>query len=301
MRRQDLTPEDFGIAVRKHPGALLITARSKMKNTEQVSGTISLTGRRLETTALLRDHAQNRSDLNWLVETVRIAGEYDPTSSKWHRWLSVDKDIISEFLKRYGQWAPHSDLIFSRDTLSNWVKSAKAIKFATWDVAVANGRSDAAIISLGQAPKYELRLPQRVLRDAGGLLHVSGRSRRLAGPTDLVGLLDPVARDKAEAEHKAKEPGKSPSEIIYYPYLERPALIVYPLGSKKPDDGKDPKDQRFVAIGPGEYLVALKVAIPGDTTNVWNGEGDITYVINTVAQQYWLSEFADVGDEDIDE
>jgi hypothetical protein len=301
MRRQELTPEDFGIAVRKHPGALLITARSKMKNTEQVSGTISLTGRRLETTTLLRDHAQNRADLNWLVETIDTVSEYVPTASRWHRWLSVDKVIVAEFLKRYGEWAPHSDLIFSRDTLSKWVRSATAAKFARWDIAVANGRSGADIISLGRTPKRKLPLPQRVLRNAGGLLHVSGSSRRLAGPTDLVGLLDPRAREKAEAEHQANEPGKSPSEIIYYPYLERPALIVYPLGSKKPDDGEGSEEQHDVPIGPEDYLVALKVAIPGDTINVRNGEGDVTYVINTVAQQYWLSEFADVGDEDLDD
>ena len=42
MHRQKLTPEDFGLAVRKHPGALLITARNKMKNAQQVSRTIGL-------------------------------------------------------------------------------------------------------------------------------------------------------------------------------------------------------------------------------------------------------------------
>jgi hypothetical protein len=301
MLRQELTPEDFGIAVRKHPGALLITARNKMKNTELVSGTISLTGRRLETTALLSDHEQNRIDLNWLVDTLDTVGDYIPTANGWHRWLSVDKAVVAEFLKRYGERAPHSDLIFSKDTLSKWARSAKASKFARWDVAVANGRSGADIIRLGCTSKRELPLPQRILRDAGGLLHVSGSSRRLAGPTDLLGLLDPSAREKAKAEHRANEPGKSPSELIYYPYLERPALIIYPLGSRRPDDWDSSKDQHIVAIGPEKYLVALKVAIPGDTTNVHNGEGDVTYVINTVAQQYWLSEFTSADDEDLDD
>ena len=47
--------------MKKHPGALLITARNKMKNAQQVSRTIGLAGRRLETTTLLRDHVQNRA------------------------------------------------------------------------------------------------------------------------------------------------------------------------------------------------------------------------------------------------
>ena len=55
------------------------------------------------------------------------------------------------------------------------------------------------------------------------------------------------------------------------------------------------------SIGKDDYLVALKVAIPGDPTRVRDGEGDVTYVINTVAQQYWLSEFSGADDEDLDD
>lgn len=299
MLRQKLTPEDFGLAVQKHPGALLITARNKMKNAQQVSRTIGLACRRLETTTLLRDHAQNRADLNWLVETIDTGDAYDPSPSGGHRWRSIDSGIIAEFLKRYGEWAPASDPFFSGATLSGWVRSAKASKFARWDIAVANGRPDAAEITLGGTRK--LRLPQRVIRRDGDLLRVSGSSRRLAGPTDLAGLLDLHTRKKVEAEYKAQEPDKSPSERIYYPHLERPALIIYPLGSAGPNEGSDAEEQRNVAIGKDDYLVALKVAIPGDPTKVRDAEGDVTYVINTVAQQNWLSEFSGADDEDLDD
>lgn len=304
MRRQGLTPEDFGIAVRKHPGALLITARNKMKNTEQVSSTISLIGRRVETTILLPDHAESRNDLHWLINTVDSAAEYRATANQWHRWLYVDKGIIAEYLRRYGQWAPNADIFFVKDTLSKWVRSAKPDRFARWDVAVANGRSNAELIYLGES-RHRVPLPQRDLLSAGGLLHVSGKSRRLAGRSDLVGLLDPQAREKAEAEYQATEERadgqiKNPSELVYYPYLERPALIIYPLGSKKPENNDDGADQHIVSIGPEEFIVALKIAIPGDTTNVRNGEGDVKYIINTVAQKYWLSEFAD-ADKDIED
>jgi hypothetical protein len=114
-------------------------------------------------------------------------------------------------------------------------------------------------------------------------------------------MLDPIAREKAEAEFQSKEPGKNPSESIYYPYLERPTLIVYPLSPKEQTEGKRSKGQSTTVTGRGRYLVALKVAIPGDTTNVWNGEGDITYVINTVAQKYWQTEFGLADYEDLDD
>jgi hypothetical protein len=297
MLRQKFTPEDFGLAVRKHPGALLITARNKMKNAQEVSRTISLAGRRLETTTLLRDHAQNRATLKRLVETIDTGDTYAPTPNKWHRWLAIDKSIVAEFLKSYGEWAPRLDPFFSGVTLSNWVRM-KAGRFARWDVALASGRPGAAPITIGARV---LPLPQRVLRRDGDLLRVSGRSRRLAGPTDLAGMLDPDIRKKIEAEYKAQEPGKSLPESIYYPHLERPVLIVFPLGSAESNEGTDGGEQHNAVIGKDDYLVALKVAIPGDPTRVHDAEGDVTYVINTVAQQYWLSEFTGADDEDLDD
>lgn len=301
MRRQELTPEDFGIAVRKHPGALLITARNKMKNTEEVSSTISLIGRRLETTILLPDQAKNQEDLNWLIDTIDSSCQFALTANKWPRWLSVEKATIADFLKRYGESAPYSDLIFYKDTLSKWVRFARTAKFAMWDVAVASGKNDSEPIALGLTAKRRLPLPQRAIVNVDGFLHVSGSSRRLAGRTDLGRMLDPVILEKAEAEFRAKEPGKGPSESIYYPYLERPALIVYPLSPKEQTGGERSARQPTTVIGQGQYLVALKVAIPGDTTNVWSGEGDITYVINTVAQKYWQTEFGAADYEDLDD
>src|SRR5260370_26571409 len=95
MLRQKLTPEDFGLAVRKHPGALLITARNKMKSAQQVQRVIGLAGRRLETTTLLPDHTQNRMDLNWLIDAIEADGLYDGLTGGWHRWRSVDRDVIA--------------------------------------------------------------------------------------------------------------------------------------------------------------------------------------------------------------
>ena len=299
MLRQKLTPEDFGLAVQKHPGALLITARNKMKSAQEATRTIGLAGRRLETTTLLPDHVQNRAVLNRLVRTVDAADAYRQTQSGWRRWCSVDRGIVADFLERYGQSAPTSDPIFSGRTLSGWVRSVKAGRFARWDIAVANGRSDAPVITLGGA--RQLRLPQRALRRDGEVLRVSGSRRRLAGPTDLVALLDPDMRKKAEDAYREQEPGKSAPERIYYPYLERPALIIYPLGSGGPGDNPSAEEQHNVTIGPDGYLVALKVAIPGDPTKVQDAESDITYVINTVAQKNWLSEFSGADDEDLDD
>ncbi|HEY3924650.1 MAG TPA: Z1 domain-containing protein [Acidothermaceae bacterium] len=300
MLRQNLTPEDFGLAVRKHPGALLITARNKMKNAQLASRTIGLAGRRLETTTLEPDHTQNRADLEWLIGAVELDADYNATRAGWHRWQSVDRELVAEFLARYGRLAPPSDPFFSGDTLSKWARSAKAEKLARWDIAIVNGtkgRDRTLALGSGRA----LPIPRRVIRRDGDSLRVSGSSRRLAGPTDLAQLLEPAVRSHAEEQYRSAEPEKSVPERIYYPHLARPALIIYPLVSEPPEDGSDVDMHHHVSIDKSDYVVALKVAIPGDTTKVRDAGGDVTYLINTVAQQNWLSEFKDSDDEDLDD
>jgi Z1 domain len=298
MLRQKLTPEDFGLAVKKHPGTLLITARNKMKNTEQVQRTIGLIGRSLETTRLLPDHAQNRENLNWLIDTIESDGPDKPLRNGWHRWTSVDNGIIADFLARYGQWAPPSDLIFSGDTLSDWVRKAKAGKFARWDVVVAKGRPDSGVIELGTKRDVSLPAPQRELRRYGAFLQVSGRRLRLAGRSDLANTIDQETRIKVERLYREQNEDKDAPETIYYQYLERPLVIVYPIISS-PNSSSE-ASQNLEKIGQDDFLVALKVAIPGDSTRVHDNAGDVAYVINTVAQEAWLTEFTGSDDEEVD-
>ena len=301
MLRQGLTPEDFGIAVRKHPGALLITARNKMKNAEVAKRTIGLAGRRLETTTLRRDHSQNRQELRRLIATVSAEYDYDPAAN-WHRWRGVDRNAVADYLERYAASTPESDPIFSRKELSVWVRSAKAERFAKWDVVVANGiAASAPSIELTLDGKWKVPLPQRQLRMDDGVLRVSGSSRRLAGRSDLARLLDPLARKEAGEEYSSRETGKEPPEGIYYPYLARPILVIYPLGSDKAPKDSGVDEKSYATVEAEEFLVALKVAIPGDTTKVRDSGSDVVYLINTVAQQQWLSEFAGADDEDLDD
>ena len=287
MLRQGRTPEDFGLAVRKHPGTLLITARNKMKSAATMHRVIGLAGRRLETTILSassagsadRPEERNRHALANLIRSADEEATYKPTAIGWHRWLGVGKERVADFLEQYT--APRLDTIFGGSTLSKWVRRSRVKTFATWDLVIARGRSDAKETRIGE---HVLRLSKRDLTPEGGVYRVSGKSRRLAGPTDLRGLLDSDDVAQVEATFAEENPGKATPERIYYPHLVSPALIIYALQLASSSD----------------YLVALKVAIPGDPTDVKNSDGNIEYVINTVAQEQWLTEFEGADDDDLD-
>ena len=287
MLRQGRTPEDFGLAVRKHPGALLITARNKMKSAEIARKVVGLAGRRIETTSLAVEGTRspdqvekaNRDRLKELVDSCEQQARYEPTPQDWHRWIGVDKSHIAAFLDAY--FAPPVDAFFSGTTLSAWTRRNRVPQFATWDLVIARGRSNADETKIGTRV---FPLSARALSEPeGDVVRVSGKSRRLAGPTDLKGLIEPAVAELADAEFAEANPGLGVPERIYYPHLERPVLVVYAL---KQEDVED-------------YLVALKVAIPGDPTDVRNKDGEVEYIINTVAQEQWLTEFRGDDDDDL--
>jgi hypothetical protein len=297
MLRQDLTPEDFGLAVRKHPGALLITARNKMRSAQSVTRRIGLAGRRIESTTLKADQSGLGEDLTAFVATVDKAATYASTNTGWHRWCKVENGLIADFLQTYAGYAPTSDPFFGGSALSSWVRANRAARFAVWDLVIAQGRPGSPIELFGD---YRQLLSRRRLVEQEGqpLLRVSGRSLRLAGPTDLRGLLSTDAIELAEVDGR----GRSNDERRYYPLLERPALIVYTLvPSRRPDDarGSEASDEQY-AVGSHNYHTALKVAIPGDPTDVNNRDSEVEYVINTVAQEMWLADFHGDDDDDID-
>jgi hypothetical protein len=290
MRRQQLTPEDFGIAVRKHPGALLITAKNKMKATETRSRTISLAGKRIETTKLSSDPAvirDNRSAFDRLGEAIEASGaSHDETRRVWQRWRRVPKRVIAGFL---GEYQAHpSDALFSAPALSSFAKDATAPGFQTWDVVVVNGNRKQ------QPEKFAGREFYPPMRNLDGgpdrELRVSGASSRLAGKDDVAVLLSQEDVAAALAEARAGSDGENFPETIYYSRLARPALMLYPL---LPKAGNLPS-----GVDAGTIVVAVKLAIPGRAGDPRDPRGDVEYVINTVAQQKWFIEIGGTDDED---
>lgn len=292
MLRQRLTPEHFGLAVRKHPGALLVTARNKMKAADVQARNISLIGQRVETTKLSSHEDDIVANYELLESLGRSLGEISDaglTARKYARWSKVSKAVVARFL---GEYRPFSgDAIFSMPVLSDFVRSSRA--FAEWDVMIVNGERLGAPRPLGGQEFFPVR---RTLSWGGQKeLRVGGNSSRLAGPDDIKQLLASDVQKSAEtaADARRNESGKKTvPETVYYPFLDRPALVLYPIL---------PKENHVISLPGGCLLVAVKLALPGEAGDVRNTSGDVKYIINTVAQQNWLVEMSGEFGDDADE
>ena len=74
MRDQNKTPQEFGLCVRQDKGALLVTARNKMKSARTYVQAINLSGSVIETAYLPSRKGENQANLK---ATDKIFKEFE--------------------------------------------------------------------------------------------------------------------------------------------------------------------------------------------------------------------------------
>lgn len=105
MEKLKLTPVDFGLRVRSHPTALIVTARNKMRKGIQVPHKISLDGRLIETTALSSAEDiihQNRKMTDSFIRLMQkddhISYSHTPIG---HLWAGVELERIANYVENF--------------------------------------------------------------------------------------------------------------------------------------------------------------------------------------------------------
>jgi hypothetical protein len=103
MKDQEKTPHDFGLRVRQHPGALLITARSKIGFGENRLCQINLSGRKVETSRLFikpPEFVQHNWEMAHKLLESCLALNSNPEEEglgKTKIWRNVPKSIVTSF------------------------------------------------------------------------------------------------------------------------------------------------------------------------------------------------------------
>lgn len=103
MWREDMTPLQFGLRVRCHPTALIITARNKMRSSRPVPVRIALEGRLAETSILLNSKSALDENVRLFERLVAMALKQSGPKDVGIGWLweklplSFAKELISQF------------------------------------------------------------------------------------------------------------------------------------------------------------------------------------------------------------
>lgn len=291
MHNDGYTPADFGVAVRKHPGAMLITARNKMKTATEWKVRVSFSGRSPETSKLSSRASHVRS--NYAAAEKLILGIDEDRTLKYvprektlsHRWTGVNRQHVADFL---GGFTAHvKDFQFTR-ALEDHVRSGS--RHDSWDVVVMAGTAKAPTRDIGCRT---ITLNQRTIALSDETFAVAGSSRRLGSGSDFRLVIDVLAVSEMEKKYAENNTSSNPPEAEYIRILERPALFVYAMDPEKIDDNgaghKRPKDP----------IVAVKLAFPHGSSNPSDGTDDIEYMITkTMLRKMLESEDIDGGEDE---
>lgn len=282
MKRQNQTPEEFGLKVRQAPGSLLITARNKMRTATSVSRPITVSGRMIETPRLKADHqsiTENEKICRSFLQAIsqKSIVEFDDTT-KAFIWRNIPKRSVIDLI---GEFSSHPwNLNFQKVALSEYIANDDN-KLELWDVAIPQGTSESVVTVELSGSELKVKPEIRAIEVDGtikNMLRVSGHHVRVGtGGCSKIGL----------SQEKIKEIRAKGGKITDSSYLiadRKPILLIHIL--KKKSKVEDTTDNI------PDILFALGLGFPFD------GEAKTAnYMVNINELKNWV----DIEDEDDDE
>jgi hypothetical protein len=242
MREENLTPEDFGLAVQLHPDSLLqVTARNKSKYTEDMYLEMNLDGQIKETRWISNIPVDLEANEFLLSETIQAIqnGGYEHVAADSHVWKNVDKTIVQQFVENYR--------LYKNDPLG--LKSRMPIEFIKdyiervnidWDVVLYNGKDEAELF---RVDSIQVHRQYRSVKEKQGYYEVANRQLSRANPESII----------MPAEFKKLKSPKMREK------LEKPVLFVHAL------ELVDTKNNKVNAVG---FSISFPISINPFVNNV---------------------------------
>lgn len=274
MRRDRLSPKDFGLYVRSHPDSLLITAANKMRSGQEVTVEQSFSGRLRESYIVSTDPDVNSRNFELITEHWRngFGGQPEESTEKGVIFRDVPVGVIDDFLTRF---ECHSTFAGQKSDVVSYLER----------IATNRPLADVLLISPsggsgGERP-FTLRNQVRVVGkdQPNGTAWRIGKDRVASRGDEKLGLSD---QQRAEARTVAGDDDGSGavSDTHYRMMRNRPLLMIHSL---------EPKGD--AVTGP---IAAFGMSFP---------YGDYSTTINVVVNKVWLQQmqgYADDPDEEED-
>jgi len=267
MRRDGLSPKDFGLYVRSHPDSLLITAANKMRSGQEVTVEQTFSGRLRESYVVSSDPDVNARNFELIVEHWRdgFGGLPEEATEKGVIFRDVPVTAIEGFLTRF---ECHSTFAGIKSDVVNYLER----------IAEKRPLTDVLLISPSGIPgenPFTLRNQVRVVGkdQPNGTAWRLNKDRVASRGDEKLGLSD-AQRKEAEALARGEDGTGAVSDTHYRMVRNRPLLMIHSL---EPRNG--------AVTGP---IAAFGVSFP---------YGDYSTTINVVVNKVWLQQMQGYGDD----
>ena len=296
MERANATPEQFGLAVRSHPSALMVTARNKM-GSGQKHLMVGLSNNFVETTRLGAGEAalnHNRKVRDRFLASLSRNGHAPESAqqvSGGQLLSGVPFEVVDDFLRDFEN---HPDSVLSAtDPIRRYIDARRHDEMSEWDVLLASIKSpdEADPLEIGA---WNINPINRSIGPddlANNILTISGSSARVASRGMEKAGLSPDRVRQAEADFR-EERNLGPDAKVNFPdrayraRRERPLFILFNVAIKK--DGVEEADRYKL---PEKPVVGWGISFPPSA----RPDQKVEYILNTTKLRELF------GEEDNDE
>lgn len=250
MRRDNLSPKQFGLYVKAHPDRLLITAANKMRSGKKLTVKQNFSGKLIESYILPANDEINSKNERLIVASWRD-GLWGAGRATEKGWIFSDVPIqtIEEFLSKF---VAHVDFAERKAAALSYLQ-AIADKYPVGDVlliSVKKNGEDSSQFRLGTQERSSAKRVGDAWRTSKG--RVASRGDERLGLTEEQ---QATAREYAEED----DPGKSPSDYHYRSVRKKPLLMVHVLGPVGPSDERNRVPAFGISFPPGHYDTEIEV------------------------------------------
>jgi hypothetical protein len=219
MRRDNMSPKQFGFYVMAHPDSLLVTARNKMGSGKKVVINQNYTGKIVESTWLSLDSQsiQRNEALIAAAWKGQFGGKIAEKTDKGWVFKDVSVSVVEEFVARF---EVHARFTGRRSAAIAYLQAIEK-QFPYADVLLISKEGaevdDAA---------YRLGPQERAHQDSTSSIWHAAQDRVASKGDEKHGL---TKEDQDRAADLAAESGKAPSDIHYRTIRNKPLLMLHVL------------------------------------------------------------------------
>ena len=297
LKRMELakaTPEQFGLAVRSHPEALIVTARNKMGTGKEFPVKVGLAENLIETTRVVLNADQFRKNIkageNLLANAIKENHIFE-LRPRGFLLRKLNVRLIMDFLRDYRAepgGKPVNPLTDPK-LIGDYIHARAESELPKWDVFIASstkkGMASLPFAGLELVP-YELSVDEDLARK--GVLAFSGSSRRIGSAEDesegLTAVQIAEAREAFRMSRTDQTLPKTVNPRIYRQVAGRRPLLILRLVKPKLDgiSGIDDAPDSVLTWG---------LSFPSSQI----GGGTVEYIVNTIRMREMF------GEEEIEE
>ena len=252
MRRDGLSPRQFGLYVKAHPDSLLITAANKMRAGEKIKVSQNLSGRLRESYILPMDESVNSANEELIARFWRdgFGGNLERTEKGWviH---DVSLATIEEFLNRF---QTHPDFAEQKSVVVTYLRKI-AEEYPDGDVLLIsikeNGENEAEFRLGSQGRASASQTPK-------GNAWKTSKDRVASRGDEKLGLTEKQRAEVFEIAEREASSGQ-PSDTHYRSVRKKPLLMVHVLGPVGSSDATNRVPAFGVSFPPGDYETEVEV------------------------------------------